>query len=84
MLKGELVRESVPGAERQSVADENTTKSGRTAAWDTGRRRSLRVKWAAQKAVEKWKTLRVSHFPTAPTTAFSRSPSYVKCSNVVS
>ena len=53
----------------------NITKSGRTAVWDTARRRSSRAQWAAQKAVEKtgaappWKTLRVSHFPTATTAA---------------
>ena len=77
-LTCELVREFVRGAaEDRGVAEENTTKSGRTAVWDTGRRRSSRAKWAAQKAVEKtgaappWKTLRVSHFPTATTAAVS-------------
>src|SRR5579871_5565736 len=60
----------------------NTTKSGRTAAWDTGRRRNLRRR---RRAVEKTlrgkpkagfpvrleipQKQRDSHFPTATTTA---------------
>ena len=54
VLEGELVRESVRGAERGSRSGgENTTESGRTAAWDTGRRRNSRGKWAGRMAVEK-------------------------------
>ena len=46
----------------------------------TGRRRRLRAKSAAERAVEKtvaappWKTLRVSHFPTAPATTVNLYP----------
>ena len=49
----------------------NITKSGRTAVWDTARRRSSRAQWAADKAAQETGpappclTLRVSHFPTA-------------------
>jgi hypothetical protein len=63
---------------RLQRAGRNITRSGRTAVWDTGRRRSSRAKWAAQKAVEKtgaappWNTLRVSHFPTSTTATVFR------------
>ena len=83
VLERELVRESVRGAgEDRGVAARSTTKSGRTAVWDTGRRRNLRAKSAAKRAVEKAlrgkvkatfplrleipQKARDSHFPTAP------------------
>src|ERR1700676_2761350 len=52
----------------------NTTKSGRTAVWGTGRRRPLRPVW---RVVEKTLRLRIpqktrdSHFPTTPATTTS-------------
>src|SRR6266849_1484733 len=60
----------------------STTRNGRTAVWDTGRRKNLRAKWAGKRAVEKAlrgkvkatfplrleipQKARDSHFPTAP------------------
>src|SRR6266849_11207186 len=68
----------------------STTRNGRTAVWDTGRRKNLRAKWAGKRAVEKTLRGKVkatfplrleipqkaqdSHFPTAPAATMSAPP----------
>src|SRR3990170_8556002 len=56
-----------------------TTRYGRTARWGIGRRKNLRRPRAVEKTVASppWKTLRVSHFPTATTTAGLFQPLYL-------
>src|ERR1035438_897765 len=45
----------------------NTTRSGRTRRWATGRRHR-KLSCQSNRGMEIWKTLRVSHIPTPPAT----------------
>src|ERR1019366_3634874 len=51
----------------------NTTRNGRTRRWATGRRHR-KPSCRNNRGMEIWKTLRVSHIPTPPTTTTDNCP----------